>query len=59
MGDLDVFYLLGAVTDMADGIISRKLNQKSAFGAKLDTVTDMTSVIVVLVKIVMNVIVPE
>lgn len=53
-----VFYFLGAATDMADGIIARKLNQESSFGAKLDTVADLVFVIAVLIKIVMNVIVP-
>ena len=53
-----VFYFLGAATDMADGIIARKLNQESSFGAKLDTVADLVFVIAVLIKIVMNVMVP-
>lgn len=53
-----VFYFLGAATDMADGIIARKLNQESTFGAKLDTVSDMVFVIVVFTKIIMNVTVP-
>ena len=49
-----VFYFLGAATDMADGIIARKLNQESSFGAKLDTVADLVFVIAVLIKIVMK-----
>jgi len=53
-----VFYLLGAATDMADGIIARKLNQESSFGAKLDTIADFIFITAVFIKIVMNVTVP-
>lgn len=52
------FYFLGAATDMADGIIARKLHQESTFGAKLDTVADIVFVIVVFTKIVLKITVP-
>ena len=45
------FYLLGAFTDMIDGWIARRLNLKSSFGAKLDTIADFAFVITVLAKV--------
>lgn len=36
-----IFYPLGAFTDMIDGTIARKLNLKSSFGSKLDSVADL------------------
>lgn len=45
------FYLLGSFTDMIDGWIARKLNLKSSFGAKLDTIADYVFVMAVLVKV--------
>lgn len=53
-----VFYLFGAATDMTDGIIARKLNQESSFGAKLDTVADFVFVSTVFIKIAINITVP-
>lgn len=46
-----VFYLLGAFTDMIDGLLARKLNLKSTFGAKLDMIADFIFVIVVFTKV--------
>ena len=46
-----LFYLLGGFTDMMDGWAARKLNLKSAFGAKLDTIADHVFFIAVLIKI--------
>ena len=45
------FYLLGGFTDMIDGHAARKLNQKSSFGAKLDTIADLVFVTAVLIKV--------
>lgn len=46
-----IFYLLGAFTDMIDGTIASKLNLKSSFGSKLDSVADFIFVTAVFVKI--------
>jgi phosphatidylglycerophosphate synthase len=53
------FYLLGAFTDMIDGWVARKLNLKSSFGAKLDTIADCTFVIAVLAKVLPALYVPK
>lgn len=52
------FYLLGGFTDMIDGWVARKLNLKSSFGAKLDTIADYVFVIAVLVKVLPGLHVP-
>ena len=43
-------YLFCGFTDMVDGIIARKTNAESAFGARLDTVADFLFVTVSLIK---------
>ena len=43
-------YLFCGFTDMVDGTIARKTNAESAFGARLDTVTDFVFVTVSLIK---------
>ena len=45
-------FVLGALTDWADGWIARRFNQFSAFGAFLDPVADKLAVTVALVLIV-------
>lgn len=46
-----IFYLIGAFTDMIDGTIARKLNLKSLFGSKLDSVADFVFTTAVFVNI--------
>lgn len=52
-------YLLGALSDVADGIVARALRRQSPFGAALDTVADLLFVAAVLLKIVGSVAVPR
>ena len=52
------FYLLGGFTDMIDGWLARKLNLKSSFGAKIDTIADYVFVIAVLAKVLPALYVP-
>ena len=54
-----IFYLLGAFTDMIDGTIARKLNMKSSFGSKLDSIADCVFVAAVLISIVSVLYVPK
>lgn len=58
-GQFYIFYFLGGFTDMIVGWIARKLELKSSFGAKLDTVADFVFVAVVLVKILPVIYVPR
>ena len=44
-------YIFCGFTDMVDGTIARKINTVDSFGAKLDTVADMTFILVSLFKI--------
>lgn len=53
-----IFYLLGAFTDMIDGTIARKLNMKSSFGSKLDSIADGVFVVAVLISIASDLYVP-
>ena len=46
-----VLYLLGGLSDVLDGIIARKTNTASAFGARLDTIADFVFVVILLIKI--------
>ena len=45
-----VFYLLCGLSDMVDGTVARRMGSASAFGAKLDTVSDFVFMIVALIK---------
>ncbi|NBK98833.1 MAG: CDP-alcohol phosphatidyltransferase family protein [Erysipelotrichia bacterium] len=54
-----VFYILGAFTDMIDGLVARKLNLNSSFGAKLDTIADFVFVMAVLSNILASLYVPK
>ena len=46
-----VAYLLGGFTDMVDGIVARKTETASEFGARLDTVADFVFLTVCLIKL--------
>ncbi len=45
-----IVYLICGLTDMLDGFLARKLKTASAFGAKLDSVSDLTFYIVALIR---------
>ncbi len=47
-----IFFTLSGLTDVADGIIARKLGIKSEFGAKLDSVSDLVFYIIACAKLV-------
>ena len=49
-----VFYLIGGLSDALDGWTARRLGEVSDFGARLDTVADISFFGVVLVKIFSN-----
>lgn len=46
-----VLYLLCGLTDMIDGIVARKTDSVTAFGAKLDTVADFVFLLTACVKL--------
>lgn len=41
-------YVLAALSDWLDGFVARKLNQKTAFGAMIDQITDKVFILVLL-----------
>ena len=45
-----VLYLIAGVSDMIDGIIARRTNTVSEFGARFDTASDFVFVVVCLIK---------
>ena len=53
-----ITYMFCGLTDVMDGIVARKTNTVSDFGAKLDTGADFIFVIVLLIKILLVIDVP-
>ena len=53
-----VLYLFCGLSDLLDGIVARKTNTVSAFGAKLDTIADFIFVVILLIKIWLEMDVP-
>ena len=53
-----VLYLLCGLSDVLDGIVARKTNTVSSFGAKLDTFADSIFVAILLIKIWLEMDVP-
>ena len=53
-----VLYLLCGLSDMVDGTVARKTNSASAFGARLDTVSDFVFMSVALIKFVPHLHIP-
>ena len=52
-------YLVAGLTDMIDGLIARKTNTVSTFGARLDTAADFVFVAVCLWKLLPKLVVPS
>ena len=50
--EFNVFYLLGGITDMLDGMIARKTDTVTDFGSKFDSVADFVFIVICLVKII-------
>lgn len=46
-----ILYLVAGFTDMIDGTIARKTNTASEFGSRLDTIADITLVVVCMIKL--------
>ena len=46
-----VLYLLCGLSDVLDGVVARKTNTVSTFGARLDTIADFIFVVILLIKI--------
>jgi len=51
-------YLICGLSDMIDGMIARKTDSTSSFGAKLDTVADSLLTAVLLAKLMINIPIP-
>lgn len=54
-----VTYLLCGVSDMIDGVVARKTNSTSSFGAKFDTVADLVFLTVVCCKLLPTIQIPQ
>lgn len=53
-----MLYLYGGISDLLDGPIARKFNQKSDFGGRLDSMADLIFLISIVIVVVPNVIIP-
>jgi len=47
-----IFFTLAGITDVVDGAIARKLNTKSVFGSRLDSVSDFLFYLIACAKLV-------
>lgn len=54
-----VTYLLCGLSDMIDGVVARKTNSTSSFGAKFDTLADFVFVIVICYKLLPTIHIPQ
>ena len=54
-----VLYLMAGISDMADGVVARRTNTASGFGAKLDTAADFVFVIVCLIRLLPVIDIPD
>ena len=54
-----ITYLLCGFSDMIDGTIARKTNSTSKFGSQLDTIADLTFVVVSLFKLLSAIHIPQ
>ena len=54
-----ILYLLCGFSDMADGIIARKTNTASEFGARLDSVSDIIFLATAMIKLLPVFYIPE
>ena len=50
-----VFYIVGGISDIFDGIVARCFGTETRFGARLDTIADTVFVWIVLIKVVLSV----
>lgn len=53
-----LFYLCGGVSDLLDGFVARKMHEQSDIGAKLDSIADVTFIIVLFIVAIKNITFP-
>ncbi len=58
-GEFYVAYLLCGFSDMIDGVVARRINSDSVFGAKFDTVADLVFVFVACYKLLPIIHIPQ
>ena len=51
-----IIFIIGFLSDIADGVIARKLRNESDFGAAFDTIADMVFIIPVIIMVLKNVV---
>lgn len=57
-GWFSLFYFLGGISDVLDGIAARHLGKETRFGAQLDTIADIAFTAVVIIKVIQTVTIP-
>ena len=53
-----IVYILGAISDVLDGIVARRLGQTTKFGAQFDTFADIAFASIVVIKVVKSLNIP-
>ncbi len=48
-----VFYMLGGVSDVLDGIAARHFGKETRFGAQFDSIADILFIVIVIVKAIL------
>ncbi len=54
-----MFYILDGISDILDGIAARHLGKETKFGARLDTIVDIVFTVIVIIKVVGALYIPE
>ena len=53
-----MFYILGGISDVMDGIVARHFNLEAKFGATLDTIADIVFTVIVMIRVLQTITVP-
>ena len=53
-----LFYILGGISDVLDGLAARHLKTETKFGAQFDTVADIMFSVIVIIKVVRAISIP-
>ena len=54
----DVFYIIGGISDILDGMAARRLGKETKRGAQLDTAADIAFFVIVIIKLVRAIYIP-
>ncbi len=53
-----LFYIVGGISDVLDGIFARHFGKETRFGAQFDTIADTVFVVIAIIKVVRAIYIP-